>query len=104
FSGIVKDKTKTLENIIVDLKADWGFTQSINIKVFYYLLKMEYHFLKTEYHIVDELGIELIEILFKQPAVFSLPRIGVIYYNLSDSQISAFNFKKAKMYAGKAKD
>lgn len=104
FSGIVKNKTEILSEIIIEIDKDWQITKSVNIKVYYYLLGMELYFLKKEFLKVEKMGLQLIDLLKEELAVFSLPRIGSIYFNLSDTQISAFEFDKAQQYAIKAKE
>lgn len=104
FSGIVKDKSKVLGQLIDEIDKDQKEANSINIKVLSYLLKMEWHFLKNEYHKVDEIGLGLIETLSNNLSVYSMARIGAVYFNLAEAKVSAFDFAKAKKYSIKSLD
>ena len=102
FSGIVKNKSALLEKIISEVEEDQKRTESINILVLNYLLKMELNFIKSKFSVAESIGLKLIEVLNKYESVYSLPRIGTIYFNMADSQISALDFKKAIKYASQS--
>lgn len=104
FSGIVKDKSALLEKLIEEIELDQKETNSINIQVLSHLLKMEWHFLKAEYFNVEITGLDLINILKDSEAVFSTARMGLVYFNIADSQISALDFDKAILYSGKSEN
>lgn len=103
FKGKVQKKERDLKERVKKLEVFVDKTQSANIANYMYLLKMEYAFVASKYDYGLEVGKQFVNALFDNPVIFSNIRIGYVYFNLSDNEISAIRFKSAIDFGLKAK-
>ena len=68
-----------------------------------YLLKLEYAFVAKKYDYGLKVGQMFVDTLIENPVIFSNIRIGYVYFNISDNEISAIRFKSAIDFGLKAK-
>lgn len=96
--GIKADKLKFLE---YNMKIVWDYylqTNSANILSQYYLLEMEYYYLIDNIASEEDTGLKLLNLMQKNKAVFSKPRISYVYNSLSNTMYSSLNFDKCYKY------
>lgn len=67
--------------------------KSANVMLYLYPLKMEIASLSKDYDKGLKIGLEFIELMKSDPAIYSKIRIGIYYTNLADNEISACRFK-----------
>jgi|GEM_PF-632645 len=104
FKGKFQDKKVELKSRIAELEKYVEFTKSANISNYMYLLKMEYGFISKEYDYGLKVGKQFVNALKENPVIYSKIRIGYVYFNLSDNEISALRFNSAIGFGLSAKE
>lgn len=104
FKGKNIDKQEELASRIKELESYVEKTNSANISNYMYLLKMEYAFVSKKYDYGLKVGKEFVETLKTNPVIYSNIRIGYVYFNLADNEISAMRFKSAVKFGLLAKE
>ena len=100
--GIIKEKTAYLEKETKQILKYYKKTNSANILSQYLLLRMEYFNLMEMPKDEEKTGIELLNLLFKNKAVYSKHRISYVLNNLAISMHNSLNFEKAIEYSQKS--
>lgn len=97
--GIAEDKLKYLKESTDTIFHFYEETNSANILSQYYLLQLEYFQLMKWAKEEENVGLELLELLNNNKAVYSDARIAYVWNSLANSMLGYLNFEKCLQYA-----
>ncbi len=97
-----EEQLATIKAAISELTEMYQKTTSANVGYYLYLLKMEYSNAQQQYDESCKIGLRLIDLIEKNPAIYMDTRLGVVYSELAENYQYLGDYQQSLQYAQKA--